>query len=615
MRPPWRPASPVAGAIAVIALVMTAFHLWVGFFGAPDSLVLRAAHLGFALVLAFLLYPRRGGEPERPRALDLLFALGVFAASAYPVLSLDYIYDRFIYVDDLRPADWIFGLIMLLLLLEATRRALGPALPLTAVAFLLYALLFADVSPQVLMEQLYVSTEGIYGIPTSVSATYVMLFILFGAMVERTRTGRFFMDLALALTGHTTGGPAKVACITSGMFGTVSGSAVANVMTTGAFTIPLMKRLGYRAGFAGAVEAVASTGGQLMPPIMGAAAFIMAEFLGVSYLQVTIWALLPALLYYVALFAAIHFEARRSGLVGLPRAELPRPGQVLAEEGHLAIPLVVIVAMLVAGWSAPFAALAGIASVFPVALLRATTRDTVTLANLLDACIAGARNTVPVALACGCAGIVIGVVTLTGLGIDFTGLVLSIAENTLIVALLLTMLAGIVLGMGMPTSPAYIMQVALLVPALVKLGVAQPAAHLFALYFAVLSSITPPVALAVYAANGLSGASLWETGRTAVRLGLTGYIVPFMFVYGPALLMEGSWGEVLLAATTAFVGVVGLAAALVGHLRAPLALWQRGALGAAALVLVVPGPVTDAAGALLLAVALLPQLVPRRRAV
>ena len=607
--------SVIARAVAAIALAMAAFQLYVGFFGAPDSLVLRAAHLGFALVLAFLIYPwRRHGQREQPGLLDLIFAGGVLAASAYPILSLDYIYNRFIYVDDLRPADWVFGLTITLLLLEATRRALGPALPLTALGFLLYALIFADVSPQVLMEQLYVSTEGIYGIPTSVSATYVMLFILFGAMVERTRTGRFFMDLALALTGHTTGGPAKVACITSGLFGTVSGSAVANVMTTGAFTIPLMKRLGYRAGFAGAVEAVASTGGQLMPPIMGAAAFIMAEFLGVSYLQVTIWALLPALLYYVALFAAIHFEARRHGLVGLPREELPRLMTVLATEGHLAIPLFVIVAMLVAGWSAPMAALAGIASVFPVALLRASTRDTVTLANILDACIAGARNTVPVALACGCAGIVIGVITLTGLGIDFTGLVLGIAENALIVALLLTMLAGIVLGMGMPTSPAYIMQVALLVPALVKLGVTAPAAHLFALYFAVLSSITPPVALAVYAANGLSGASLWETGLIAVRLGLTGYLVPFMFVYGPALLMEGSWPQVLLAATTALVGVVCLAAALAGQLRSPLVRWQRLVLAAAAFVLVVPGLATDLAGALLLATAALPQLRPGPRA-
>jgi len=608
-------ADAVRRAVRAIGLAMAVFHLYVGYFGAPDALVLRATHLGFALVLAFLIMPAcKGGELEKPGPLSPLFALLAFAASAYPIVSLDYIYDRFIYVDDLRTADWVFGVIILLLLLEATRRALGPALPLTAVIFLLYALFVARSDPPVLMEQLYISTEGIYGIPTSVSATYVMLFILFGALVERTGTGRLFMDFALAITGHSTGGPAKVACVTSGLFGTVSGSAVANVMTTGTFTIPLMRRLGYRPAFAGAVEAVASTGGQLMPPIMGAAAFIMAEFLGVPYLQVTIWALLPAFLYYTALFAAIHFEARRTGLRGLPREELPRLSEVLRERGHLSLPLFVIIGMLLAGWSAPFAALTGIASVFPAALLRRSTRQHVNLGNLGEALISGARNALSVALACGCAGIVIGVITLTGLGITFTSLVVSIAQNTLLLALLLTMVAGIVLGMGMPTSPAYIMQVALLVPALVKLGVATEGAHLFAFYFAILSSITPPVALAVYAANGISGANLWDTGFTAVKLGLTGYVVPFMFVYGPALLMEGTAGEILLATATSFVGVICLAATLTGYVTRPLLLWQRGALGLAALVLIKPGLLSDLAGAGIILLALAPGLLARRTA-
>lgn len=604
----------VARAVEGIALAMALYHLWVGFSGPPDALVLRATHLGFALTLAFLgLRRHKAGVSWWTRASDLLFAALVIAASAYPILSLDYIYSRFIYVDELRPADWVFGSILIILLLEATRRALGSALPITALLFLAYAVFVAKSDPAVLMEQLFLSTEGIYGIPISVSATYVMLFVMFGALVERTGTGRLFMDLALALTGHATGGPAKVACVTSALFGTVSGSAVANVMTTGTFTIPLMRRLGYRPAFAGAVEAVASTGGQLMPPIMGAAAFIMAEFLGVSYLQVTLWALIPALLYYVALFAAIHFESRRVGLAGLPREELPRLAEVLREHGHLALPLVVIVGMLVAGWSAPFAALSGIAAVVPTALLRASSRQHVTFNNIFEALVAGARNTVSVALACGCAGIVIGVITLTGVGLTFTSLVISIASDTLIVALMLTMLAGIVLGMGMPTSPAYIMQVALLVPALVKLGVVQEAAHLFALYFAVLSAITPPVALAVYAANGISGANLWDTGLAAVKLGLTGYIVPFMFAYGPALLLEGSWHEIVLATATAFVGVVCLSAALTGYARAPLVMWQRLAFGAAAVVLIKPGPLSDAIGAGLVLLALARDLFPARR--
>lgn len=273
----------VARVVQGTARAMAFFHLYVGYFGAPDALVLRSTHLGFALVLAFLGLSRREGEGGASRrAGDVLLTLLAIAASAYLIPSLDYICNRFVYVDELRPADWVFGIVLTLVLLEATRRALGPALPVTALAFLAYALFVARSDPAVLMEQLYISTEGIYGIPISVSATYVMLVVMFGALVERSGTGRLFIDFALALTGHTTGGPAKVACVTSALFGTVSGSAVANVMTTGTFTIPLMRRLGYRPAFAGALEAVASTGGQLMPPIMGAAAFIMAEFLGVS---------------------------------------------------------------------------------------------------------------------------------------------------------------------------------------------------------------------------------------------------------------------------------------------------------------------------------------------
>jgi TRAP transporter 4TM/12TM fusion protein len=606
--------SPVGGfdrataiAVRLIGAAMACYHLYVAFFGAPDALVLRSTHVGFALVLAFLTLSVRGGERRgAPRILDLVLIVTAVAAAAYPILSLDYIYNRMIYIDELRLGDWVFGIIMIVLLLEATRRSLGLALPLTSLLFILYAVFVAKADLPGLMEQLYISTEGIFGIPVSVSATYVMLFILFGALVERTGTGKLFMDFALAITGHAVGGPAKVACITSGLFGTVSGSAVANVMTTGAFTIPMMKRLGYRPAFAGAVEAVASTGGQIMPPIMGAAAFVMAEFLGVPYLTVAVYALIPALLYYVALFCAVHLEARRVGMRGLPREELPPLKQVLIERGHLALPLFVILGALIWGYSAAFAALCGIASVLPAALLRASTRQYVRFGNVIDALVDGARNTVSVALACGCAGIVIGVISLTGLGLTFTGIVVSVAQDTLFVALVLTMIAGIVLGMGMPTTAAYIMQVALLVPALVKLGVPVEAAHMFVFYFAILSAITPPVALAVYAANGISGGGLWETGRAAVALGATGYIVPFMFVYGPSLLMTASWDKVLLAVPTAIFGVICLSAALIGYLRGMLAWWQRALLAAAAFVLIDPGLMTDLVGLALALAALLP---------
>ena len=588
--------------ITAVALAMSVFHLWVAFVGPPDAYVFRGAHLAFALVLAFLLQPGRRGNAERVGVWDLLFALAAAAAALYPAAVLDYILNRIYYVDDPRLADYVFGGALVVLLMEATRRATGWALPATAIVFLAYGLTFGHQSAGVMIDQIYLTTEGIFGIPLYVSATYVMLFILFGSFVERSGAGQLFMDFAMALAGAQSGGPAKVAVITSSLFGTVSGSAVANVMTTGTFTIPLMKRTGYRPAFAGAVEAVASTGGQLMPPIMGAAAFVMAEFLGVSYLTVAALAVLPAILYYVAVFMAVHFEAKRIGLLGVPKADLPRLKSVFMERGHLFLPLVVIIVVLLAGRSASFAALCGIGSVVPTTWLRASTRRTFTWRAIGEALEAGARNTVVVALACAAAGIVIGTITLTGLGLSFTGVVLALSQNSAILALVLTMVAGILLGMGLPTTPAYIVQVALLVPALVKLGIRVEAAHLFVLYFAVLSAITPPVALAVYAANGISGARLMETSWAAAKLGLTGYIIPFMFVFSPSLLLLGNVPEMALATVTAIVGVTCLAGGLHeyffwGRARS----WERVLLLIAAVVLITPGWRSDLVGVVLIA--------------
>jgi len=595
--PALRRRTPIATLVTAVGLAMSFFHLWIAWYGPPDALTLRTVHLAFALVLAFLtLAPRKGAAADAPGWAEALLVCASLVACGYLIVEREYVLARMIYVDELSPIDLALSGMMVLLVLEATRRAVGLTLPLTAVAFLAYAVFITGIDMELLAEQMYLGTEGIFGIPLYVSATYVMLFILFGALVERTGTGQLFMDFAMSLTGHTAGGPAKVSCLTSGLFGTVSGSAVANVMTTGTFTIPMMKRIGYKPAFAGAVEAVASTGGQIMPPIMGAAAFIMAEFLGISYLQVAAYALLPALLYYLAIFMSVHFEARRLGMHGLPRADLPRLGQVLSERGHLFLPLVIIVGVLVAGYSAPFAALCGIASTIPTALLRSSTRRYVRLDNLVEALEAGARNTVTVALSCACAGIVIGVIFLTGLGLEFTNLVLAAAANHMLIALLLTMLAGIVLGMGMPTAPAYIMQTALLVPALVKLGVAVEAAHMFVFYFAILSAITPPVALAVYAANGISRAPLWESSLAALRLGATGFIIPFMFVFGPSLLMIGAPHTIAVTALTATLGVICLAAGFSGYLISRASAWQRALLLAAALVLIKPGILTDAIG-------------------
>jgi TRAP transporter 4TM/12TM fusion protein len=594
--------------VRLLAVGMSVYHLVVAFVGAPEAFLFRGTHQLLALLLTFLIFPGfRRSKGSLPGVADWLLILASLVTIGYLWANHAYLYDRFVFVDDLRAADLVLGTIFIALVLEATRRVIGLALPITALVFVAYALLFANVRPESVIEINYLTTEGIFGIPLSVSATYVILFILFGAFVERSGTGKLFMDFALSLAGHSVGGPAKVAVITSGMFGTISGSAVANVMTTGTFTIPMMSRLGYRPAFAGAVEAVASTGGQIMPPIMGAAAFVMAEFLGVSYLTVAGYALIPALLFYLAVFVAVHFEAKRVGMEGLPRSELPRLGTVLKERGHLFIPLLLIVAVLVAGYSAPFAALCGIASVVPVAMLRKSTRPEISVKMVVESLEAGARGTLAIAAACACAGIVIGAIAQTGLGLTFTSFVLTVAQQHLIPALILTMIAGIILGMGLPTTPAYIIQVALLVPALVKLGILREAAHLFVFYFAILSAITPPVAMAVYAATGISRSRLWDTGWAAVKLGATGYIVPFMFAFSPALLMIGPWTQVAMACATALVGVTALAGSLHGFYFGRAVAWERALLFIAAIGLIKPGLVTDTVGAVILAVVVLSQ--------
>ncbi|MFA5812571.1 MAG: TRAP transporter fused permease subunit, partial [bacterium] len=394
---------------------------------------------------------------------------------------------------------------------------------------------------------------------------------------------------------------------------TVSGSAVANVMVDGPITIPLMKKTGFNPPFAAAVEAVASTGGQIMPPVMGAAAFVMAEFLAVSYFQVTLWAAIPAILYYVAVFFSVHFKAKRVGLLGVPKSDLPRLGAVMSERGHLFVPIALVFIGLVKGYSAPLSALVGALACLPMALLRKTTREGITWKSIIEALEDGARNTLLVAMACACAGIVIGCVTITGLGISFTQIVVGLAREMLPLALALTAIAGIVLGMGMPTTPAYIVMVSLLVPALVKLGAATPAAHMFAFYFAILSAITPPVALAVFAAASLAKTDLWKAGWEAVRIGAAGFIVPFMFIYEPALLMIGDWQTIVASFITATLGTILLAASLQGYLIRSATMWQRTILFVAALCLIKPGWITDLVGLALLAVVLAGQYLGKAK--
>ena len=630
----------VKGTIALVAIGMAVYHLTIAFIGAPQAFFFRGAHLLFAMALVFLLYPSLVGSKTPPENVIRDDAGGTIATAKEPpsaswldwlliavtAVTIFYVWweherliTRFVYVESPEPEELVLGAIFTLLVLDATRRVIGWALPITAILFLLYGLFPANIRLEQIIEVMYLTTEGIFGPTLGVSATFVIMFVLFGSFMERTGVGQLFMDFALSLTGHTAGGPGKVAIVSSSLFGTVSGSAVANVLVDGPITIPLMKRSGFRPAFAAAVEATASTGGQIMPPIMGAAAFVMAEFLAVSYFQVTIWAVIPAILFYVAVFFAVHFEAKRTGLLGLPRAECPRFGQVMRERGHLFIPILIVLFSLMAGYSAPYCALAGTLSCVPVALLRKTTRAGITWRTVLNALQDGAKNSIAVALACACAGIIIGVIFLSGVAINFTAFVVNLAQQLLLLALILTMLAGIVLGMGMPTTPAYIVMVSLLVPALIKLGAPVPAAHMFAFYFAILSAITPPVALAVYAAAGLAKANLWDAGWAAVRVGAAGFIVPFMFIYEPALLMINGWAEIhfsLLALASAVIGCMCLAAGLHGYLVRDARAWERVFLLGAAVLLIKPGFVTDSIGLALLACVVLNQkyLNPARAA-
>ncbi|MDH4094510.1 MAG: TRAP transporter permease [Betaproteobacteria bacterium] len=620
------PAATVLRWMALaIAVTMSLYHMYVAAFGPPEALIFRGTHLMFATTLVFLLYPFRREGALAWRALDAAFLLAGLGLVLHIFFHYEYYTNRIIYIDDLTFADKFWAVVSVIVVLEGTRRVIGWALPLTAICFLAYAL-NTQVKLPVLMEQVYLSTEGIFGQTLGVSASYVMLFVLFGAFMEKSGTGQLFMDFALSITGRYAGGPGKVAVVSSSLFGTVSGSAVANVMVDGPITIPLMKRTGFRPPFAAAVEAVASTGGQLMPPIMGAAAFVMAEFLAVPYAQVAMWALVPAFLYYLAVFFAVHFEAKRYKLAGVPASELPRFSAVILARGHLFIPILIVLFGLILGYSAPLCALVAALSCLPIALSRAATRAGIRWKTVLEALDEGARNALAVAMACACAGIVIACVTITGLGIVFTQLVVALAQDQLILALILTAMAGIVLGMGMPTTPAYIMMVALLVPAAVKLGVhigfdaksITPAAHMFAFYFAILSAITPPVALAIFAAAGLAKANMWQSGFAAMRAAAPAYIVPFMFVYEPRLLLivkdwATDWLWVLWAVGSASVGVIMLAGGLFGWFLSLASMWQRAMLVVGALCLIKPGLYTDIAGLGLLAVVAVTQLIGLRR--
>ena len=604
--------------VSVVAWSMAAFHIYTGIFGIFESVMQRSTHICFAMVLVFLLQTRKGEKRlSLPPWYDWVCIGLIFASVGYVVYNAATIACRYAYVTPLTQYEVIAGGIGILLLLEAARRSMGLGLPVIALVFLAYVFIGPHL-PGILSHQgftlmwavdhIFYTTEGIWGIPAGVSATFIVMFIIFAAFLEQSKGGDFFIDLSLGLFGKARGGPAKAAIFASGFMGMLSGSAVANVVTTGAFTIPLMQRLGYSARFSGAVESVASSGGQLMPPIMGAAAFIIAEFLGVPYIEVAAAAAVPAFLYYFSAFAMVHFEARRINLQGMKPEELPLIRKTLIYGFQFILPVAVLVLLLVKGNSPMRAGLWAILITIVVSYVRADTR--MTPKRILTALEAGAKGSVQVAIACATAGIIIGVLTLTGLGMRFNSIILLISQGSLLLTLILTMFTSILLGMGLPTVAAYIIQASLTVPVLTQnFGVHPMAAHFFIFYFAIISAITPPVALAAYAAAGISGADPLKTAITACRLGLAAFIVPYMFVYAPQLLLVGATGKIIIATVTSMIGVVALAASVVGWLMKKASTPERVLLMAAALSLIKPGIYTDILGLALLGIVIVLQRI------
>ena len=600
--------------VAAIAITFSVFQLYTAIFGVLDAQLQRAIHLGFGLALAYLLYPfRRAWTRDHYfHPIDIVFAVLGAATPAYLVIQYRELITR---AGTVSPVDTVVGGLGILLVIEATRRVVGLPMVTVVLAFIAYAFLgpympgvlaHRGLTPEQLIGHLYFTTEGIFGIPLGVSSTFIFLFILFGAYLESTGLGKFFIDLANAVAGWASGGPAKVAVLSSGLMGTVSGSSVANVVGTGSLTIPMMKKLGYNANFAGAVEAAASTGGQLMPPVMGAAAFLMAEFVGVPYIDVVKAAAIPALLYFTGVWLGVHFEAKRKKLKGIPRAELPNPLTLLKERGHLAIPLVVIVYLLVAGYTPMRAALVAIFLSIICAMLRKSTR--MKPIEIVYGLERGAKGVLGVLVACASAGIIIGVVTKTGVGLRLASGLIDLAGGMLLPAMFFTMITAIVLGMGVPTTANYVITSTIAAPALEQMGVPVLAAHMFVFYFGIIADVTPPVALAAYAGAGISGGNALKTGVHASKLAIAAFIIPYVFVLSPVLLMVDATPLALVSVTlSALLGMIAISSALCGFLADHCRPYERILLIIAGLLMIKPGGITDLVGLVLFVVILVMQ--------
>ena len=586
-------------------LAFSLFHLYTGVFGMLTAQLQRSIHLGFALALIFLLFPARKKDRGRKHKVawyDFILALLGIAVGAYWPLFIDEIVMR---AGRLTEIDFYVGLIAVLLVLEATRRAVGLPITIIAVIFLAYAmygpympafLAHRGLDLERLVQTMFFTTEGILGTPLGVSATFIFLFLLFGSFLVKTGVGQYFNDLAVSIAGKRTGGPAKVAIFSSALQGTISGSSVANVVTSGSFTIPMMKKLGYKKEFAGAVEATASTGGQIMPPIMGAAAFLMVEFIGggITYWDIAKAAAIPALLYFSGVWIMTHFEAKRVGLRGLKDEEMPNRKEVM-KKIYLLLPILAVIFLLMSGMSVIRAALWSIVITVAVSMISKETR--IGFRDAIDALVDGARTALGVAAATAAAGIIVGVVVKTGLGLKMANGLLDLSGGLLIPTLMLTMIAAIILGMGSPTTANYVITSTIAAPAIILLGVPDLSAHLFVFYFGIIADVTPPVALAAFAAAGVSGGDPIKTGVTASKLAIGAFIIPYMFVLSPELLMiDTTWYYLIWVVFTALAGMMAIGAGVIGYWLRKLNILERLLGIAGGLLLIYPEGVSDIVG-------------------
>lgn len=568
---------------------MALFHLYTAAVATMPITIQRAVHITFAIVAVFILYPAgRNASKTRTPWYDWLLAAFAGCSTGYIIFFFNDIARR-----GAEPLGYevYFGIAAMIFVLEAGRRILGNVLPCLSIFFLLYCY-FGNYAPGIfqirgfsverIVQHMYLTSEGIFGLALGVSATFVIVFIIFGAYLSQSGGAKFFNELALAIAGSSPGGPAKVAVVASGLLGTINGSSVANVATTGTFTIPLMKRVGYPAYYAGAVEACASTGGQLMPPIMGAGAFIMSEFLNIPYLTIAAAAIIPALIYYAAIFANVDFHARRFRLTGIPKSELPNFYAVMKSDGHLAVPILVIIITLLMKYTPLRAGFIGIVSVIAVSSLKSNTR--MSLKDNITALSEGARGALGVALACALVGFIVGTSSLTSLGLTISNNIIEISGGSLFLTLVMAMIACLVLGMGLPTTANYIVCSTIIAPALIGMKVLPIAAHLFVFYFGIMADLTPPVCLAAFTGAGIAGASPAKTGVTATRIALASYLLPYCFVYNPMLLLQNvEIFDLSVLVISALMGVTAMAGAFEGWLLRDLKLPERALLIAAAL--------------------------------